>query len=139
MTDVVLDASAFDHLHRTAVHALLRRTIERGGMVRTAAVTLAEVCRGSSRTRYVESAVARVRGGQRVSVLDTDLRVAKLVGAILHQTGSNSTMLADAHVVACCTLADQAIVLTADADDLTRLRSAVPGTRITLQHPDRLT
>lgn len=138
MTDVVLDASAFDHLDRTAVHAVMRRAIARGGAVRTTAVTLAEVCRGSSRTREVESAVARRRGGERVRVLDTDLRLAKLVGAILHQTGSDSSMLADAHVIACCTQADQAIVLTADVDDLARLRSAVPGTRITLQRPDQL-
>ena len=138
MTDVVLDAAAFDHLERPEVRALLRAAARRGGSVRTAAVTLAEVCRGAARTRTVESAIARSRGGRRILVVDTDVRLAKLVGSILHQAGAGSALLADAHVVACCTLAEQAIVLTADPDDLVRLADAVPGTRITVRHPARL-
>lgn len=136
MTDTVLDAAAFDHLDDPRLRALLRRTVERGGSVRTAAVTLAEVCRGTRRTRQVESAVARTRGGQRIRIVETDLRLAKLVGAILHQSGAGSDLIADAHVIAACTLADSALVLTTDTDDLDRLRASVPGTRITLRHPD---
>jgi len=87
---VVLDAGAFDHLDAPTGHplrALLRRAAERGGEVSCAAVTLAEVCRGPARTRRVESALARHRGGQRIRVVPTDERLAKLVGTILHVTG----------------------------------------------------
>lgn len=135
---VVLDAGAFDHLDATSGHglrALLRRSIERGGEVLCAAVTLAEVCRGPARTRRVEAALARVHGGQRVRVVPTDARLAKLVGTILHATGSAGDRLADAHVVAVCTTSDAALVVTGDPDDIRALATAVPGTRIVVRSP----
>ncbi len=134
----VLDAAAFDRIdHRDggAVRALLRRTIERGGEVCCAAVTLAEVCRGTARTRQVEVALRRDRGGQRIRVVVTDERLAKLVGAVLDATGSGSERLADAHVVAVCAGADVAVVVTADPADITGLASAVPGTRVVVRDP----
>lgn len=135
---VVLDAAAFDVLdskQATGLRALLRRAIDDGGEVRCAAVTLAEVCRGVARTRRVEAALARRRGGQRIRIVPTDERFAKLVGAILHDTGSGSERIADAHVVAACTTVDAAIVLTADPDDIAALSAAVPGTRIVTRDP----
>lgn len=63
---VVLDTAAFDLLNSqraTGLRALLRSAIDDGGEVRCAAVTLAEVCRGVARTRRVEGALARRRGG----------------------------------------------------------------------------
>jgi predicted nucleic acid-binding protein len=135
---IVLDAAAFDVLdsqRSAAMRALLRRTVDDGGEVRCAAVTLAEVCRGMARTRRVEAALARRRGGQRIRIVPTDERFAKLVGAILHDTGSGSERMADAHVVAACTTADAAIVLTADAGDIATLATAVPGTRIIIRDP----
>lgn len=138
---VVLDASAFDHLGGPTGHglrALLRRTVERGGEVSCAAVTLAEVCRGPARTRRVEVALARDRGGQRIRVVPTDERLAKLVGTILHATRSASDRLANAHVVAICARSDGAIVVTSDPDDITALAVAVPGTRIVARSPSSL-
>ncbi|MGH3835763.1 MAG: PIN domain-containing protein [Pseudonocardiaceae bacterium] len=135
---VVLDAAAFDILdsqRATGLRALLRRAIDDGGEVRCAAVTLAEVCRGVARTRRVEAALARRRGGQRIRIVPTDERFAKLVGAILHDTGSGSERIADAHVVAACTTVDAAIVLTADPDDIAALSAAVPATRIVTRDP----
>ncbi|MGH3480200.1 MAG: PIN domain-containing protein [Nocardioidaceae bacterium] len=135
---VVLDAAAFDILdsqRATGLRALLRRAIDDGSDVRCAAVTLAEVCRGVARTRRVETALARRRGGQRIRIVPTDERFAKLVGAILHDTGSGSEHIADAHVVAACTTVDAAIVLTADPDDIAALSAAVPGTRIVTRDP----
>ncbi|MGH3950509.1 MAG: PIN domain-containing protein [Pseudonocardiaceae bacterium] len=135
---VVLDAAAFDILdsnRATGLRALLRRVIDDGGEVRCAAVTLAEVCRGAARTRRVEAALVRRRGGQRIRIVPTDERFAKLVGAILHDTGSSSEHIADAHVVAACTTNDTAIVLTADPDDIAALAAAVPGTRIVTRDP----
>lgn len=135
---VVLDAAAFDILdsqRSSGMRALLRRAIDDGGEVRCAAVTLAEVCRGVTRTRQVEAALARRRGGQRIRIVPTDERFAKLVGAILHDTARGSEHIADAHVVAACTTVDAAIVLTADPGDITTLAAAVPGTRIVTRNP----
>jgi hypothetical protein len=86
----------------------------------------------------VEAALARDRGGQRIRVVSTDERLAKLVGAILHSTGSGSDRLADAHVAAVCTGSDAAVVVTADPDDILAMGSAVPGTRIITRTPTAL-
>lgn len=135
---LVLDAAAFDVLdtHRGEdLRALLRRTATRGGEAYCAAVTLAEVCRGTPRTRRVEAALARKHGGRRINVLPTDERMAKLVGAILNDTESASDRLADAHVVAACAPAASAMVLTADPGDIAALAAALPGTRVLTRDP----
>ncbi len=137
-TAVVLDAAAFDVIddpRASGIRALLRRTIDNGGEVRCAAVTLAEVCRGTARTRRVEAALRRSRGGKRIRVLPTDERLAKLVGAILHDTGSGSERIADAHVVAACATSDSVIVLTVDPRDVSALATALPGVRIVTRNP----
>jgi hypothetical protein len=83
----------------------------------------------------VEAALARRRGGQRIRVVPTDERFAKLVGAILRDTGSGSERIADAHVIAACATVDTALVLTADPDDIAALATAIPGTRIVTRDP----
>jgi predicted nucleic acid-binding protein len=136
---VVLDAAAFDVLDTprgSDLRALLRRAAERGGRVSCAAVTLAEVCRGLARTRQTEAALARSHGGQRIRVVATDERLAKLVGAILHQAGRASDLIADAHVVAVCAPADAALILTEDPDDIAQLAVALPGCRIVTRRPE---
>ncbi|HZC42252.1 MAG TPA: hypothetical protein VE343_16355 [Streptosporangiaceae bacterium] len=136
---VVLDAAAFDVLgtkRGKALLSLLERTAQRGGRVRCAAVTLAEVCRGRARTSQAEASLARTHGGQRIRVIPTDERLAKLVGAILHQAGQGSEKIADAHVVAVCAPAAAAIVVTGDPDDIAELAPAVPGCRIVTRHPE---
>ncbi|MGI8647832.1 MAG: hypothetical protein DLM55_08165 [Acidimicrobiales bacterium] len=100
----------------------------RGGELWCAAVTIAEVARGISRTRDIETALARQHGGYRIRVLDTDQTVAKLVGAILYTTHSPIHRLADAHVLATCAPAELAVVITSDSDDITELSAALPGT-----------
>ena len=135
---VVLDAAAFDTLDTSSgaeLRVLLRVTAERDGEVCCAAVTLAEVCRGTSRTRRVEASLARAHGGRRIRVVPTDERLAKLVGSILNDTRSGSEMLGDAHVVAVCAGVNDAVVVTSDSDDITRLSSAVPGVRIVTRAP----
>jgi predicted nucleic acid-binding protein len=136
---VVLNAAAFDVLgtpHDAGLRALLRRTVERGGKVSCAAVTLAEVCRGSARTRQMEAALARSHGGQRIRVVPTDERLGKLVGAVLHHAGLGSDRIADAHVVAICAPAEAALVLTEDPGDIAALAAALPGCRIVTRRPD---
>jgi predicted nucleic acid-binding protein len=135
---IVLDAAAFDVIDSTEgakLRALLEIAVGRDSEVCCAAVTLAEVCRGTARTRRVEAALTRARGGRRILVIPTDERVAKLVGAILHDTGSGSEYLADAHVVAVCAGVDHAAVVTADPDDITRLATALRGVRVVTRSP----
>jgi predicted nucleic acid-binding protein len=135
---VVLDAVAFDVLDQPNRHklwALIERSIVRDGDLCCAAVTLAEVCRGMARTRRVEATLARSHGGARIKIIRTDERLAKLVGAILHETGSGSEMLGDAHVVAVCAGADIAVVVTSDPDDINMLATAVRGVRIVTRTP----
>lgn len=134
----VLDVAAFDVIDTAdgaALRHLLRRVLHRGGDVRCAAVTLAEVSRGPARTRRVEVAVARDRGGQRILVVPTDERLAKLVGTVLHTTARASDAIADAHVIAVCAAVDAAVVITADPDDINELAIAVPGTRVITRRP----
>lgn len=138
---VIFDTAAFDAIDTgagRALRALLRRTAERGGETRCAAVTLAEVCRGTARTRRVEAAVVRRHGGQRILVVPTDERLAKLVGAILYATQSDSDNIADAHVVAAAVSADVALVITSDPADIATLAVAVPGTRVIARTPQSL-
>lgn len=138
VTRVVLDAAAFDVINRTQganLRDLLRRTLLRGGELWYAAVTLAEVARGISRTRDIETALARQHGGYRIRVLDTDQTVAKLVGAILYTAHSPIHRLADAHVLATCAPAELAVVITSDSNDITELSAALPRTRVVVRRP----
>lgn len=139
---VVLDAAGFDAIDTAegaALRQLLRSVLAHGGDVRCAAVTLAEVCRGPSRTHRVEMAIARDRGGQRVMVIPTDERLAKLVGSVLYSSRRASDAIADAHVVAVCATADVALVVTSDPNDINELAVAIPGTRVVTRRPDAIT
>jgi predicted nucleic acid-binding protein len=137
----VLDAGAFDVIDTAEgaqLRRLLRSVLHRGGNVRCAVVILAEVCRGPARTRRAELAVTRDRGGQRVLVVPTDERLAKLVGTVLSTAGRSSDAIADAHVVAVCASADVAIVITSDPDDIALLATAIPSTRVLTRHPQAI-
>jgi predicted nucleic acid-binding protein len=141
IVSAVLDAAAFDVIDTTKgaqLRYLLRSIVDRGGDVRCAAVTLAEVCRGPARTRRVEVAITRDRGGQRVLVLPTDERLAKIVGNLMNTTGRSSEAIADAHVVAVCAGTEAAIVITSDPEDITGLAEAIPGTRVMTRHPQAI-
>jgi predicted nucleic acid-binding protein len=130
---VVLDAAAFDTLAGPPgepMRAFLLTTTARGAKVRCAAITLAEVCRGTARTRRVEATLRRDRGGWRIEVVPTDERLAKAVGQLLHAAKLDSCHLADAHVVALCAQADRAVVITSDPDDISHLAANVPAIRI---------
>jgi predicted nucleic acid-binding protein len=135
---VVLDAGAFDALNTTAgakLRDLLARTITRGGEIWCAAVTLAEVARGTARTRKVETALGRGYGGEQIRVLITDETLAKHVGGILYAAKKGSAAIADAHVIAACIPAEVAVVITTDPDDIAELSSAVPGVKIMPRRP----
>lgn len=108
---------------------LLAEAVVRGRDVLVPAVVVAEVARGLGRTRAVESALARA-GVFRITVVDTDLGLAKQVGAILHAADSGSIDLVDAHVVAAAMPFGGAIIITSDPGDIHRLAGTAPGLRI---------
>ncbi len=63
-------------------------------------------------------------------MVDTDFELARQVGAILDATRSGTEDLVDAHVVAACIPYGGGLVVTSDPDDIARLASASPGTRV---------
>lgn len=135
---VVLDADGLDALADpappTPFRALLREALDRDRDILVPAVVCAEACRGSARTRRVESAIARhtPTRGQRppVTIVDTDFALARQVGAVLHGAAAGSADLVDAHVVAVCARHGGGLVVTSDPDDIARLAAAVPSVRI---------
>ena len=138
MNRVVLDAGAFDTLNSSAgarLRDLLARTLARGGELWCAAVTLAEVAGGTTRTRQVEAAVRRKYGGEQIRVLVTDEEITKLVGGILYAAKRGPESIADAHVIATCLPADVAVVITTDPDDIRELGDAVPSVKIMPRSP----
>lgn len=135
---LVLDADGLDALAASpppeALRALLEEAWRRDRDVLVPAVVCAEVCRGTARTRAVESAVARratpLRQRAAVEVVPTDFALARQVGAILYAAGADTEDMVDAHVVATCVGYGGAMVVTADPDDIERLAEAVPSVRI---------
>jgi predicted nucleic acid-binding protein len=134
---IALDAGVFDTELASArtLRAVTRQALLRGGEVWVCAVTLAEACRGTARTRQVESLLARHRDDPRVRIRETDKRFAKRIGQILYEANCGSEAMADAHVVALCTDAEAAVVFTTDPTDIVALSAVVPGTRIVTRRP----
>jgi predicted nucleic acid-binding protein len=85
---------------------LLAEALGRGREVLVPTIVCAEVARGRARTRALESAVARHDQGRgerpAVRLVDTELALARQVGAILEATASSTSRMVDAHVVAVC-------------------------------------
>jgi predicted nucleic acid-binding protein len=141
---LVLDAAGLDALSEDKPPALARSWMalayERDLDVLVPAVVCAEVCRGRSRTRAVESFLTRHtttdRGRARVSIVDTTFDVARQVGGLLAAAGADTSLLVDAHVVAACIPHGGGIVITSGPDDILRLAAAAPGLRV-LTRPAR--
>ncbi len=82
-------------------------------------VTLTELYRGAGRNQGLDSLLAREH--EEISLRDTDRQLARLVGAILAESGSGSEELVDAHAVAVAVEEGGGVVLTGDKGDLERL------------------
>ena len=67
--------------------------------------------------------------------MDTDVALARQVGAIVEATGSGSDHVIDAHGVAVCIPAGGGLVVTSDPGDITELAAAVPAARIRTTSP----
>lgn len=134
---VVLDAEGLSALAEDRPPNRLRLILDEAHRqqrdVLVPAVVCAEVCRGIERTRAVEAAISRAgrpHGRSPVVIVETDFELARQVGAILHATRSGTEDLVDAHVVAACISHGGGLVVTSDPDDIARLASASPGTRV---------
>ena len=84
-------------------------------------VVLAELQRGPNGSRQVDALLARHEGA--LVCRDTDPRLARLVGGVLHAASVGSEDIVDAHVVAVAVETGGGVVLTADVGDLVRLAS----------------
>lgn len=82
-------------------------------------LVLAELYRGAGRSQLVDALLARHE--EAITCRDTDRNLARFVGAVLHTAGVGSEYIVDAHVVAIATEAGGGMLLTSDADDLSRL------------------
>lgn len=88
------------------------------------APVLAEVARTPARA----AAVGRVVRGARV--VDTDRAIAEQAGGLLGRHRLDSCSAVDAFVVATAASLGNAVVLTADADDLRRFAAHLPGVAV---------
>lgn len=84
-------------------------------------LVLTELYRGAGRSRSIDSLLARHEGA--IVCRDTDRALARFAGAVLHTAGAGSEDIVDAHVVAVAAMAGGGVLLTGDADDMTRLAS----------------
>jgi predicted nucleic acid-binding protein len=122
---VSLDAAALDALadadsrEKRRVRRALEAAQRTGSDVVVATVVLAELYRGSRRNQRVDSFLARSEGV--IVCRDTDRRLARLVGGVLHAAGAGSEDMVDAHAVAAAVEGGGGVVLTGDPDDLERL------------------
>ncbi|WP_163512490.1 PIN domain-containing protein [Fodinicola acaciae] len=136
---LVLDAEAVNALMdanhpaerrvRGAVEAA--RRLRRDVVIPT--VTLAELYRGASRSKWLDGLLAREHGDGML-LRDTDRQLARLVGAVLSEAGAGSDLLADAHAVAVAVEAGGGVVMTADEPDLARL--AAPYRTVVVESVD---
>jgi hypothetical protein len=86
----------------------------------------------------VETVLARGVDGDPIRIVPTDQRLATMVGDVLYRAKADSAALADAHVVAvAASVAETAVVVTADPGDILRLSASVPAARIVTRHPAR--
>lgn len=138
---VVLDAEGLDALAASRpperFRALCAEAWRRRRDILVPAVVCTESCRGATRTRAVESTLARHRpnAAQRppVEVVDTDFDLARRVGTVLHGAGASASDLVDAHVVVVAASRGGALVVSSDPGDIERLAQAVPAARIVVR------
>ncbi len=125
---VALDSEAFnalagpDSITKQRVRRLLRTAEQLGRDVAVPSVVLAELYRGRGRNQLVDACLAREDAS--LSTRDTDRDFARIVGAVLADSRAGSEMIVDAHVVALALEAGGGVVVTGDADDLSKLAAS---------------
>jgi predicted nucleic acid-binding protein len=121
---VALDAEAFATLsqrpskRQQEVRAALAAAVRLRRDVIVPAVVLAELYRGRSHSALVDACLSRETG---LTIRVTDRAFARLVGGVLAAARARSDLMVDAHLIAAATEAGGGLVLTVDAEDLSRL------------------
>lgn len=121
---LVLDAEAISALASERgrrfreVQAALEAARQLRRDVATPAVVLAELYRGHSKNAVVDACLSR---NSWVRVQTTDRDFARFVGGVLAAAKADSSLLADAHVVATAVVAGGGVILTGDRVDIERL------------------
>jgi len=135
MSALVLDSEAFSALARARsvgarpprLHAALVAALATDADVIVPAAVLAEQYRGAKHDQIADAFLAR---HPFITVIDTDRRLARIVGNILARAGLGSAHHVDATVVATAVLAHSAVIVTGDPNDLKKLAAGLPGIRI---------
>jgi len=135
---LVLDSAGLSGLidakPSSRLRALMSIAHQRRRQVVVPSIVCAEVARGRSRTRALESLITRhgpnQKGRSPLLLIDTDFDLARQIGAILYSSGADSTDIVDAHLIATCLPFGGGLIATSDPDDLLRLAEAVPAIRI---------
>lgn len=141
---MVLDAAGLDALAADLPPAGIRSLLEECLRLRRAvllpALVCAEVCRSRARTRSVEALLLRHSGNSpkhaRITVVNTDFRLARQVGALLGGAGRDSSSVVDAHVVALCVPFGGGLVVTSDPGDINAIAQAAPTVRVVTRSVD---
>jgi predicted nucleic acid-binding protein len=137
MTPVILDSEAVNLLAsrravpgQAKVRNALASAARTGSRVLVPANVLSELYRSTEHNQRVDSCLGRHTG---IEIIPTDRDLAKIIGGILGAAGLGSAHNVDATVVALAVSRKGGYILTADADDLTRLAATQPSIDITIE------
>jgi len=135
MSSLILDSEAFSALARARsegaraprLHAALVAALATDAEVVVPAAVLAEQYRGGSHDQIADAFLAR---HPFITIVDTDRKLARIVGNILARAGLGSAHHVDATVVATAVTSRGGVIVTGDPHDLNVLAAELPGVRI---------
>lgn len=134
MRTVVLDSEAMNRLARASsgskpvgVHAFIIAALQTDSDVVVPAAVLSELYRGGGYDASLDACLKRYPG---IEVIDTDRRLARIVGNLLASRNMGSAHHVDACVVASAILAGGGLILTCDPDDMNTLAAGQLGVDI---------
>jgi len=134
MRTVVLDSEAMSRIARSpsgskpvGVHAFIIAALQTNSDVVVPAAVLSELYRGDGHDATLDACLKRYPG---IEVIDTDRRLARIVGNLLEDRGLGSTDHVDACVVASAIASGGGVILTCDPDDIGRLAADQLGVDI---------
>jgi hypothetical protein len=131
---LILDSEAVNALARpnargttfNRARAVLVLALDRRALVRVPAPVLAELYRGPRH----DPAIDRILNGRGIAVIDLTRSIARQAGHLLAQAEFSSSHAVDAFVVATALTFSEAIIATADPDDIGRLAASHPQLKV---------
>ncbi|MFA7267446.1 MAG: PIN domain-containing protein [Candidatus Nanopelagicales bacterium] len=134
MSGLVLDSEALSLLIDQRgngyddVRAAMTAAYNSGVKVHVPAAVLAEQFTTPTRSHALTAFLARDGGA--LTIHDTDRRLARKVGELLHNAGRNSADHVDGCVVATCVELGGGLIITSDEADLKAISSGNPRVRV---------